>query len=193
MDWKTAINQYNPSNRQEQNDKEIIIDCINKFDNILSRDNQVIHITSSGFVINAVKDKVLMIHHNIFNSWSLTGGHADGDEDLLGVAVREVKEETGVMNIKPLKSEIASLDLLAVHSHTRKGEYVSSHLHASIVYILEADERDELIVKEDENSAVKWIPLDEINLYSNEPHMKYIYEKIVRKIKMLKKARTSLT
>jgi ADP-ribose pyrophosphatase YjhB (NUDIX family) len=186
MDWKIAINQYNPSNRQEQKDKEIIIGCINRFDNILSRDNQVIHITSSGFVINAAKDKVLMIHHNIFNSWSLTGGHADGDEDLLGVAVREVKEETGVMNIKPLKSEIASLDLLAVHNHTRKGEYVASHLHASIVYILEADERDELIVKEDENSAVKWIPLDEINLYSNEPHMKYIYEKIVRKIKMLK-------
>ena len=43
-----------------------------------------------------------MIHHNIYNSWSWTGGHADGDKDLLYVAIKEAKEETGVKNIKAL-------------------------------------------------------------------------------------------
>lgn len=59
----------------------------------------------------------------------------------------------------------------------------SQDLHISVSYLIEADENEPLIVKLDENSDVQWIPLDEIDLYSNEPHMKKIYEKIVSKMK----------
>ena len=67
--------------------------------------------------------------------------------------------------------------------HIKKGKYISSHLHLSIAYLIEADDVEPLIVKPDENSAVKWIPIDEIELYSNEPHMMKIYNKILCKIK----------
>ena len=43
----------------------------------------------------------------------------------------------------------------------------------------EADENESLIVKPDENSDVKWIAINKIHVYSNEPHMKKIYDKIV--------------
>jgi hypothetical protein len=49
-DLKTAIKEYNPYNRQEEKDKQILIDCINRFDDIRSKKNQIIYIISSGFV-----------------------------------------------------------------------------------------------------------------------------------------------
>jgi 8-oxo-dGTP pyrophosphatase MutT (NUDIX family) len=183
MSWIESLKEYSPCNEQERKDKEIVIKSLDLFDDILSRDNEIIHITSSAFVINKNKDKVLMVHHNIYNSWSLTGGHADGEEDLLLVAINEVKEETGVKNICPVSKDIFSLDVLSGFGHMRKGKYVSSHLHISVTYLLVADENEPLIIKIDENSAVKWISLDEIDVYSNEPHMKKIYAKIVSKIK----------
>lgn len=133
--------------------------------------------------MNTTMDKVLMVHHNIYNTWAWTGGHADGDSDLLYVALKEAKEETGVDNIKPLSEEIVSIDILPVYGHIKKGKYISAHLHLSIAYVLIADENEELTMKEDENSGVRWIPVDKISDFSNEPYLIEIYNKIIQKAK----------
>lgn len=185
MHWIESIKRYTPYNEQEKKDKEVILYCIDTFGDVLTRNNEIAHITSSAFAVNRTKDKVLMIHHNIYNSWSWTGGHADGEEDLLAVAIKELKEETGVNNIRPVTSGIFSLDILTVLGHTRRGKYVSAHLHLSVAYLVEADENELLIVNEDENSGVKWIPIDEVNAYTNEPHMQKVYKKLISKIKEL--------
>ena len=185
MDWIKSIKEYEPYNEQEISEQEIILRYIDIFDDILTRNNEIIHMTSSAFVINKNRDKVLMVHHNIYNSWAWTGGHTDGEEDLLSVAIKEAKEETGVKNVIPVMNDIISIDILPVFGHIKKGKYVSPHLHVSIAYLLEADENEELIVKRDENSDVKWITIDEINLFSNEPHMKKVYRKIISKIRKL--------
>ncbi|MCB2290873.1 NUDIX hydrolase [Clostridium sp. CS001] len=185
MSWIDSIEEFVPSNEQERKDKEVILKYINIFDDILKRDNEIIHITSSGFVINKDKDKALMVHHNIFNAWSLPGGHADGEENLLGVAISEIEEETGVKDIIPITNKIISLDILSLLGHFRKGKYVSSHLHISVVYLVQADENEQIIIKPDENSAVKWIPISEMDIYSSESHMKKIYNKIISRIEKL--------
>lgn len=182
MSWVDPIKGFVPFNEQELKDKEAALKYISMFDDILTRDNEIIHITSSGFVLNKAKDKVLMVHHNIFNAWSLPGGHADGDADLLGVAMSEVREETGVKDIILISDKVVSLDILPVIGHFRKGKYVSSHLHISVVYLLEADENEQVIVQPDENSAVRWISINEVELSSNEPHMRTVYNKIISKI-----------
>lgn len=181
------IHNYIPFNEQENKDKEVFLYCVKVFEDILTRNNKVAHLTSSAFTVNKAKDKVLMIHHNIYNSWSWIGGHADGEEDLLAVAIKELKEETGVKNIHPLVRDIVSLDVLTVFGHTKRGEFVSPHLHLSVAYLIEADESDLLIVKEDENSGVQWIPLDKINVYSSEPHMHKVYDKLVARLKQISK------
>lgn len=185
MNWTDSIKTYDPYNEQEEKDKEIILKCIDKFHNILTRENEIAHITSSAFVLNKTKDKVLMVHHNIYNSWSWTGGHADGEEDLLAVAIKEVKEETGVKSIQPVSTDIFSLDILTVLGHIKREKYVAPHLHLSVAYLVEADESELLIIKEDENSGVKWIPIEKVNAYSNEPHMQKVYSKLISKIKDL--------
>ena len=178
-----SIKNYSPCNEQEKKDKEVIIYCTEVFEDVLTRNNKIAHITSSAFAVNKAKDKLLMIYHNIYDSWSWTGGHADGNGDLLAVATKELREETGVKTIRPVSTDIFSLDVLTVLGHTKRGNYVSPHLHLSVAYLIEVDENDFLMVKEDENSGVRWIPFDEINIYSTEPHMQKVYQKLISKIK----------
>lgn len=96
--------------------------------------------TASSWLLNATHDKVLMIYHNIYHSWAWTGGHADGDRDLLAVAKREAMEETGVTEIRAISEDIFSLEILTVDGHEKRGVYVPSHLHLNVSYLLEADE-----------------------------------------------------
>lgn len=181
--FKDSIEAYLPYNEQEQRDKEVMLRCFSIFEDILTRENEIAHMTSSAFVLNKNRDKVLMVYHNIFDSWSWIGGHADGEEDLLSVALRETEEETGLKKLFPVDEKIWSLDILPVFGHRKKGKHVSPHLHLSVAYLIEGNEKEPLMVKPDENSAVQWIPIDEIDQYSNESHMKKIYHKIIEKLR----------
>ena len=125
-----------------------------------------------------------MAYHNIYNSWSWLGGHADGEEDLLKVAVKEAKEKSGISNVVPVSEQIYSLEVLTVDGHQKKGAYVSSHLHLNITYLLEAEETEKLHIKEDENSNVAWFPLEEAIAASSEPWFReHIYRKLNEKLK----------
>ena len=128
------IENYPPFNEQEEKDKALILGWISNNENAFSRENTVAHITASAWVVNKDRSKVLMVYHNIYNSWSWLGGHADGETDLLSVAIREVKEEAGISNVRPVSEEIFSLESLTVDGHVKKGNYVSSHLHLNIRY-----------------------------------------------------------
>ena len=143
------------------------------------------HFTASAWRVNQAHDKVLMIYHNIYHSWAWTGGHADGDQDLLHVALKEAREETGITNLKPVSEGIFSLEMLTVDGHVKRGEYVSSHLHANVTYLLEADETDTLHIKPDENSGVRWFALDEALKACSEPWMaEHIYKKLNEKLSL---------
>lgn len=145
MDYIKPIVDFSPANEQEVQDKKVILDYIEKFPhNILLRENEFAHITSSAFIMNQSFDKALMIHHNIRNAWAWTGGHVDGDSDLLHIAIKESKEETGIKTLTALTKEIVSLDILPVVGHMRRNKYVSAHLHLSVAYILIADEKEEI-------------------------------------------------
>jgi ADP-ribose pyrophosphatase YjhB (NUDIX family) len=124
-----------------------------------------------------------MVYHKIYDSWSWTGGHADGEEDLLSVAIREVREETGVQSVRPVSEEIYSLEILTVDGHEKRGEYVPSHLHLNVTYLLEADEHEALRICEAENSGVRWFTLDGALEASTEPwFVARIYKKLNEKL-----------
>ena len=177
-----SIKDYKPFNEQETKDKEIILRSIDMFDDVLTRNNEIAHLTSSTFVVNEKRDKILMVHHNIYNTWSWIGGHNDGDGDFLNVAMKELEEETGVCNGKVIGDGIFSLDILDVKSHMKNGRYVAPHLHLSIAYLVEADENEILSIKEDENSGVMWISINQLGEYvKNEPHMLKLYNKFIEK------------
>ena len=180
---RREIEEYKPYNEQEEQDKKVILKYIDTFDDVLTRNNEFGHFTASSWVLNKDKTKVLMIYHNIYKSWAWTGGHSDGDSNLLNVAIREVKEETGVKDVKPISDDIFSLEIICVNGHVKRGKYVSSHVHLNVTYLLEADEDEELKIKEDENSGVRWVDIDKAVELSNEAWMKGIYKKLIEKQK----------
>lgn len=180
------IQAYEPVNEQERADKNSILTMVQSFpQNILRRENTIAHMTSSGFIVNKTMDKVLFIHHNIYKSWGWTGGHADGNPDLLQVACREALEETGLQDIEPLSRAMASLDILPVLPHYKQGRYVGTHLHFSAAYLLLADETAALQHKADENSDVRWLPFQQIADFCTEAHMLPVYRKLLHKAKSL--------
>ena len=184
---REQIENYEPYNKQEEKDKEIILKYIDTFDNILTRNNEFGHFTASSWVVNKEKTKVLMIYHNIYKSWAWTGGHADGEKDLLGTAIRELKEETGVKNVKILNDNIFSLEIICVNGHIKRGKYVSSHVHLNLTYLLEVDEDEVLQIKEDENSGVKWINIEDVEKVANEQWViENIYKKEIEKLELYK-------
>lgn len=179
-DLTKQIQMYVPKCEQEEKDKETMLSFLIFNDNVLLRENKIAHFTASSWIVNPKRDKVLMIYHNIFDSWAWTGGHADGEEDLLAVAIREAKEETGIETIEPISNKPFSLEILTVDGHQKRGEYVPSHLHLNLTFLMVADESQRLEIKADENSGVKWIPITKIRSFVSEFWMmEHIYEKLI--------------
>ena len=177
------LKTYLPYNEQEKKDVEQMINAEKIFGDILTRKNEFCHLTASAFVINKEHTKVLCIYHNIYKSWGWVGGHADGDDDMMYVAMKEVREETSLQNFSKLSLLPISVESLPVKSHVRKNRYVPAHLHLNITYLFEADEKLPVHIQADENSNVGWLTFDELINKCEEPYMIPVYQKIIEKIK----------
>ena len=176
------IENYIPVNEQEENDKKVMLDYMKHNSDYLTRENKVAHFTTSIWTMNRERTKTLMIYHNIYDSWSWIGGHADGEEDLAKVALRELKEETGVENATLVSKDIFSLEILTVDGHMKKGRYIPSHLHFNVTFLAEADEAQMLVVNEEENKDVKWFSFEDAINASTEPWMvERVYKKLIEK------------
>ena len=177
------IHNYAPCCEQEERDQAVMLAFLAAHDDAFSRENLIAHMTASAWVVNPARDKVLMVYHRLYDSWAWTGGHADGETDLLSVALRECREETGVEHVRAVSEEIYSLEILTVDGHEKRGQYVPSHLHLNVTYLLEADEHDSLQVCEAENSGVRWFSLTDALTAPSEPWMvERIYRKLNAKI-----------
>ena len=175
---RRAIEAYHPWNDQEARDRDLLLYALDHLKSPLTRENPLAHFTASAWIVNPDRTRVLMVWHNIYRSWSWTGGHADGESDLLSVAMREAREETGIKRIEPVNCRFYSLEVLPVNAHVKRGNFVSAHLHLNVTYLLRADDRLPVCVKPDENSGVRWMPLDEAADNREEPFMAVIYRKL---------------
>lgn len=177
------IKKFTPYNEQEEKDQKEMIYILETMPDIFRRKNRQCHMTASAWVVNEEQTKVLMAYHNIYDSWSWLGGHADGETNLLETAVREVKEESGISNVTVVSDEVFSLEILTVDGHEKRGEYIPSHLHINVTYLLQADEEESLRVKIDENQGVAWFTLaDAIEASTEEWFKKRIYKKLNEKL-----------
>lgn len=188
MTLRDEILSFEAFNEQEEKDKQILLDALENDADCFNRSAQA-HFTCSAWVVDKERENTVMVFHNIYKSWSWIGGHADGCEDLQAVALRELQEETGIAHARPVPwkkapaSPIFSLEVLTVDGHEKHGQYVSSHLHLNVTYLVEADKLDPLRKKPDENSNVKWVPLKDVISLSDEPWIRErIYAKLLAKL-----------
>ena len=174
MTLRDEILSFEAFNEQEEKDKQILLGALENDTDCFNRSVQA-HFTCSAWVVDKERENTVMVFHNIYKSWSWIGGHADGCEDLQ------------VPWKKAPESPIFSLEVLTVDGHEKHGQYVSSHLHLNVTYLVEADKLDPLRKKPDENSSVKWVPLKDVISLSDEPWIRErIYAKLLTKLAMLR-------
>ena len=183
MELLEQLRAYIPWNEQEIRDQAELLRQLESSQDLYSRENTAAHLTASAWVVSPNRSQVLMAYHNLYDSWAWLGGHADGDRDLLAVALREVREESGLTRVQAVSPDIYSLEILPVAGHVKKGQYVSSHLHLNITYLLEADPAEPVRCKPDENSRVAWFTPESAVAASTEPwFQEHIYRKLNEKL-----------
>ena len=206
---RDAVAAFAPFNEQEAADKRVILHALDTDPGCFERSAQA-HMACSIWVVDPTFTQTLLVYHNIYDSWSWIGGHADGECDLAAVALRELQEETGVAHARLVAGEahgaddasavpaptvdglrplcgsggIYSLEVLTVDGHEKRGAYVSSHLHLNVTYLAIADPAEPIRIKPDENSGVRWVPLEDAIRLSTEPWIRdRIYRKLLDKLK----------
>ena len=180
MSFTEQLWAFQPSCEQEAADRAMMLTWLNLSpDGAFTWENASAHFTASGMVFNRQLNKVLLVHHTIYKAWTWTGGHADGEKQLLQVALREAREETGLQEVAPLSENIATLDVLPVFGHVKAGKYISAHLHLSVGYALVADDDQPVRICEGENTGVRWVELSELERMTEEPYMLPVYQKVV--------------
>ena len=178
--WARCIEAYTPRDGREAAEKAMMLNLIAlQGDALLLRDSAHAHMTSSSMIVSRDRTKVLMAYHRIYDSWAWTGGHNDGERDFMAVALREAREETGINTLVPLGTAPASLEVLHVLAHVKRGRWVGTHLHLNVSYLFEGDETEPLTVCEDENSGVAWVDIRDLPRVVTEPFMLPIYDKLI--------------
>lgn len=122
------------------------------------------HVTGSVWVVNPARDRVLLLHHRKHNQWFQPGGHADGDADILRVALRETHEETGLPynEIRLVDGGIFDVDIHTIPATHRDPE----HTHYDIRFLVEIDDRL-AVPGNDESHQVLWVALESVSRFNN--------------------------
>ena len=179
---RDEIEEYVPFDEAEEKIKKYLLRWIESFDDVLTRENDFGHFSYYAFFINKYRNKILVVYHNIFGDWVFPGGNGDGEEDLLSVAIREVKEETN-LKTKVLEKDIFAISASPIIGHVKRGKYVPAHTHLDVVYLLEASENDELAFRSDESKGVKWMTFEEAVGDDVVDFIRPVHRRIIEKLK----------
>jgi len=133
------------------------------------------HITGSAWIVDPSRTMVLLVHHAKLNKWVQPGGHADGDENILRVALKEAEEETGLKKFTILDTE-KPFDV-DIHLIPRRAEF-PEHFHYDVRFLLEANPEEQILVSE-ESHDVKWIKLEDLEKYNEERSVLRMKEKLL--------------
>lgn len=135
-----------------------LLDFVQNTPDCFCREHQAGHITGSAWLLNPAGDKALLTLHRKLRIWVQPGGHADGDPDVLRVACREAREESGICELSILNAEIFDVDIHTIPPHPATG--TPEHLHYDVRYLLQA--QHEHYTVSDESDALGWFTREEI-------------------------------
>lgn len=189
VDLIYELTEYEIFDKQEAKDKELFLEYMRfyrdsppspKVSHLLTQENKFAHFCASAFVVNKDKTKLLVVYSNSFNGWTYPSKHANGEEDLLSVAIDEVEKVTGQRAVI-LDNSIFSIQTIPISGHTVNGEYIPTHIHLDVVFLLELDDTKPLTFDEDVIKNVKWIPLEKFFNKNTVDFLKPIHSKLLKK------------
>ena len=173
-EFLSRLKSYTPSNKEENQFKNSIIEFVKTNPSCFERSSKDGHITGSAFILDRDRKYVLLTHHRKLNKWLQPGGHADGESDILNVALREAEEETGLKSVIPISKQIFDIDIHPIPAHGNERK----HLHYDIRFLFEADRKEKIIVS-DESNTVEWKPIWDINTLSFNESLCRMVKKVI--------------
>jgi 8-oxo-dGTP pyrophosphatase MutT (NUDIX family) len=113
------------------------------------------HFTASAWLLNKTGDKALLMHHRKLDNWFQLGGHADGDPNLLRVAIKEAQEESGLPQIIAVQDGIFDIDIHRIPANSKD----AAHDHYDVRFLLQVADDSE-VQQNHESKELRWIGKD---------------------------------
>jgi 8-oxo-dGTP pyrophosphatase MutT (NUDIX family) len=171
----TLLDEYQPT-QEELKFKEQLIGFINSYADCFERHLEIGHITGSAWLINKAGDKALLMHHTKLDMWLQLGGHCDGDYDVLSVALKEAREESGIMDIKPVSDKIFDIDVHLIPDNPKE----KAHYHYDIRFLLQVQSDEEVQIN-NESKELRWISNNPLELPTNSTSVTRMFNKWIKK------------
>lgn len=130
------------------------------------------HLTGSAWILSPDRTRTLLTHHRKLDKWLQLGGHADGDGDLLAVALREAREESGLTGLKVIEASVFDVDR---HWIPGRGSE-PGHWHHDLRFLLEADP-DEPLTVTSESKDLAWVEVAAVSALNPEESMSRMVRK----------------
>lgn len=160
------LGRYRPIDDADRMRCERIAEFIKTTPRCFERGNLEGHITGSAWVVDKSRERVLLTHHKKLGKWLQLGGHADGNPDVMDVAMREAREESGLTDLRALSPEIFDVDVHPIPQHGAE----PAHIHYDVRFIFQTVEPDRFVMSS-ESDELAWVEMKKISNFSQEESM----------------------
>lgn len=157
VDFLAKLARYRPLDERDEEQRRKIEAFVREHPECFESAYAPGHLTGSAWLLDSSGQRVLLTHHRKLDKWIQLGGHADGHSDLLAVAMREAREESGIDDIAAVSEEIFDLDVHQYPATATEAE----HLHFDIRFLLQVRGDDRFAVS-DESHALAWFTLEQL-------------------------------
>lgn len=168
----TLLAQYHPTNPDELMFKAKIQQFISDHADCFERTLTMGHVTASCWLLSQDGSQALLTHHAKLDNWFQLGGHCDGNSDVLGVAIKEAQEESGIKNIEPVIHGIFDLDIHTIPANSHE----QAHEHYDIRFLLQVTSHEHPRITH-ESKALRWIGKNLSELPTDNPSILRMFNK----------------
>jgi 8-oxo-dGTP pyrophosphatase MutT (NUDIX family) len=172
------LKRYHAVDAEQQAVKVRMLNFIEGHEDCFDRELALGHMTASAWLTNATGDQVLLTHHKKLNKWLQLGGHADGDADLLNVAIREAQEESGVPAIEPVSTDIFDIDIHPIPARLNEPQ----HDHFDVRFWLRVTDPKAVYIVGDESHDLRWFSVTMLNTMDLDASIGRMTRKWIEKI-----------
>ncbi len=151
------LSRYQPADPRDEAQRRKIEAFVREHPHCFESTFEPGHLTGSAWLVDTTGQRVLLTHHRKLDKWIQLGGHADGHPDLLAVALREAREESGLQDIVPVSEDIFDLDVHRYPATATEGE----HEHFDVRFLLQARGHDQFAVS-DESHDLAWFTYEQL-------------------------------
>lgn len=169
----TLLNQHIPFDKDEHQMWQDTLQFVTQNPDCFERWLAIGHVTGSAWVVDSSSQVALLMHHQKLDRWFQPGGHADGESDILKVALKEAQEETGLNDIRAVSSQIFDVDVHLIPANSKE----AAHFHYDIRFLFEANSQIPL-QQNNESKALAWVPYTKVHEYNSSPSIMRMVEKM---------------